>query len=1004
MRLVGVGFGLTGANITLVEIYSEQQSRKLNSNIEHNCEVITQVDSLITLIAPKVAVGITTIILSANGQICQKNFNYSAPSITYVSFERGGDAAGGEQLRVYGNNFGYRLTFATLRFSDGTPVCQSKIELILGDTDAHVQCLTASTNAGWKNITIHIAGQDSLNAQYFVECKSGSYGEVGGRCHYCGNAEETGQYCPYNAMSLPISAPGWYMINSTYDDHRCLSNFTSSHICNSLWPCYPSFSCIGNNDCASNYDGMRCSLCDSGSYKINGICDTCPNEIWPLVLTLLAFLLVVSYVIYRVTNRSIYFGNSTIGIDYLQSLGLLSNCKHLWKKPLLEILNAFSILNLNFDILALKCWGINPTFEYTWIIKQILPISLFIILIVTWNVCNRFNSNQGEIRSSHNSFWILYVMVTYLIYVAVTHNSLSIFDCLETDPPDGFSYLSAVGVIRSAICYAPDSLQRKLQPWAIVSFIVYSVGLIIALGLMLYSRHILNFVSILLKHLSRRSPAISYGKLEDISEITSSLKSCFGSLNENWILVLMLRKLALCCSLVVSKNPIVILTVFWCVHLIATLFQLNYSPYKRVNVLYSPLPSPAPTSPTSSISTVPQSLEDLFLCEEGFDNIFSPTQTYMDRSGRSRTRVFLHFLMKITDPNKAEVICIVSILIITAAGIIQELNSKYTLLQTILTNACTTSIIVTLIYLLISVILEHYVDTNFNSLHANKCREDLDSIDYDFEAGMGEEMKTEDNIADSFPSSDNFCHINPMKIDLSSSDNLNHINPMKIDLKKMDNDSIFNSTELKMKEKLGVVSSNKRQLMNSLQTSLLNKHNRQKPSLVLRKPSNEMSLTSPHAVNPVSERILFKQDMPHKKVVSLSSPLNLKALNYPIEGKSETIQDRKSMIDKKSNSVSFYSISFDETNDYSIPNEPISEESQCNDELTLQPKVSCRENRSIHELSAIHRKKLENLKTLRKTNHRPTLTNRQTITYDSNQEPIIMMGPSYGSIIQKNNE
>jgi hypothetical protein len=361
--------------------------------------------------------------------------------------------------------------------------------------------------------------------------------------------------------------------------------------------------------------------------------------------------------------------------------------------------------------------------------------------------------------------------------------------------------------------------------------------------------------------------------------------------------------------------------------------------------------------------------------------------------------------MKITDPNKAEVICIVSILIITAAGIIQELNSKYTLLHTILTNACTTSIVVTLIYLLISVILEQYVDINFNSLYANKCLDDLDSIDYDFEAGMGEEMRTDDNIADVFPSTDNFCHINPMKIDSSSSGNLNHISPMKIDLKKMDNDSIFNSTELKMKEKLGLVSSNKRQLMNSLQTSLLKKHNRQKPSLVLRKPNNEISLTSTSAVNPVSETILFKQDMPHKKVVSLSSPINFKTLNNPIEGKSETIQDRRSMIDKKSNSVSFYSISFDETNDYSISNEPIYEESQYNDELILQPKyVSCRENRSIHELSKIHRKKLENLKTLRKTNYRPTLTNRQTITYDSSQEPFIMMGPSYGNIIQKNNE
>lgn len=1006
IRLSGIGFGSTGASISMVEVFPKIDTRKLHNSIVHECELISQSENLITLIAPTVCVGITTIVLSVNGHSCQKNFNYSAPSITYFAFERGGDAAGGEQLRVYGNNFGSIPTPVRLTFSDGSFVCQSNIESVLGNNSAHIKCITTPTTSGWKIVSIHIAGQESLSARYYLECKTGSYGLVSGYCKYCGNAEQTGQLCPYNGMVLPISAPGWFMINTTVDNDRCLSNFTSHNVCNSLWPCYPSYSCIGNNVCAQSYEGDRCAFCDSRSYKINGTCETCPSEIWPLCILVIVFVSIFAYVIYRVMKRTIYFGNSTIGIDYLQSLGLLSNCKHLWNKPLSEVLNSFSVLNLNFDILALKCWGINPPFLYSWIIKQVLPMSILFLLVFMWYIRNCF-SRSREISKSHNSFWILYVMVSYLIYVSITHNSLSIFDCLETSPPDGFSYLTAVGVVRSAICNSPNSLQQRLQPWAIVSFVIYSIGMIASLSLMLYCRHILNYVEYFLKY---AFPVPSehtkqFDKFEIIPSISLSLQSCFESMNENWILILLLRKLTSCSSIVVSKNSIVILTAFWVIHLFSTVLQLYYLPYKRINVLYSPLPSPAPTSPTSSISTLPPStIEELLLYEERYEFSSDVKPNVIVANNRDRSRQLLRIFINITDPNKAEVICLVSILTIAAAGIIQELNSKYALLQSIMTFVCVVSIIITLTYLLIAVFIELYIDCNFNSIDSsNTSQEDLDSIEDDFEANMKEELKTEDAFYDLFSSpSDDFVYVNPMSINLSS----------------VDEDFCLKSPQSphKLKER-SIVDSQKRKVIDCLEKSLqASNHNRQKPSTMrncnlYRTKSSDLSLPpATFDVSEITEKMKFKQDMPSKPVMSMSSKMILSLKPFqkkncePNQDRKSISDDMKSMIGKQLHSASFYSMSFHDGDDYNEDTPDSDTESitePMKEHITTDFAIPYQENRSIHELSAIHRKKLETLKTLRKTNYRNTLTQCEPITYDSSQDPIIIMGSSYGDILPK---
>jgi hypothetical protein len=383
---------------------------------------------------------------------------------------------------------------------------------------------------------------------------------------------------------------------------------------------------------------------------------------------------------------------------------------------------------------------------------------------------------------------------------------------------------------------------------------------------------------------------------------------------------------------------------------------------------------------------------------------------------RDKSRQIIRTLINITDPNKAEVICLVSILTITAAGIIQELNSKYTLLQTIMTFLCLLSVIITLTYLFIAVLIELYIDSNFNNIDtSNRSQEDLDSIEDDFEANVKDELKTDEAFYDLFSPCDHFTYANPMSIDLSSTDEvvcLKAISPFKLKDRPL-------------------VDSPQRKTINSLSLEknfLANKNSRQKPSLIrnsnlYRTKSSELSLPpATFDVSEVTEKMKFKQDkpvMPKRPVMPAPSEICLRSLTRPMQDKKcepnqcrnsimNSNQDRKSSsIDKRLNSVSFFSMSFD-NDDSNVLNEAIADNTETitesiNEQIPTELTVSCRENRSIHELSSIHRKKLEVLKTLRKTNYRNTLMQCETVTYDSSQDPIIIMGSSYGELLPNNN-
>ena len=59
--------------------------------------------------------------------------------------------------------------------------------------------------------------------------------------------------------------------------------------CSEFVACQPADACLGNNVCADGYEGIRCASCAEGThYRINGLCEECPDNPWLLFLALIA--------------------------------------------------------------------------------------------------------------------------------------------------------------------------------------------------------------------------------------------------------------------------------------------------------------------------------------------------------------------------------------------------------------------------------------------------------------------------------------------------------------------------------------------------------------------------------------------------------------------------------------------------------------------------------------------------------------------------------------------
>ncbi len=435
-------------------------------------------------------------------------FSYDPPSIDYVTpFP---PDANGQELTFIGSN----LADEDGNIADGGPVIMiggKPCILVVDDLTAdRFTCKSSEDTVGPKNISLIVGGQvffvsdnkteNDGKTNFFFEayCQAGAitadgtgfYGSTGELCVQC----PQGGVCTDKPFMEPVSVAGWWrMMEPTYTNgvknRRCAEEIVDKRrTCPVMVPCEPKDSCLGKNLCSKKYTGERCALCAPKHYRRGGECIKCPNQAWMLIVIFFGMLMLLGLAGYFLHKKKMHFAFVSIGIDYFQVIAMFANSRVRWPPAITMLFRILSSFNLSLDITAPECSLPNMKYHMKWFFVEGMPLGIIGIMIVLhvflflWKYVVLGQRSQGRASSHLPTFVGIYLMVFYYMYLYLTTTSLDMFNCTPTTPPDGHTYLEVVFVP----CYEKGGLHLMLLPYAIASFLTYSIGFPILLGCCLY--------------------------------------------------------------------------------------------------------------------------------------------------------------------------------------------------------------------------------------------------------------------------------------------------------------------------------------------------------------------------------------------------------------------------------------------------------------------------------------------------------------------------------------
>ncbi|KAJ5074767.1 insulin-like growth factor binding proteinn-terminal [Anaeramoeba ignava] len=192
-------------------------------------------------------------------------------------------------------------------------------------------------------------------------CREGMYGEPGGNCKEC----PEGGICDVAGITEPQVKAGYWA-----DDNL---NF---------YHCDPFEACPGGakGTCNSNlgYEGVMCSECSKGFYRISGRCEKCPaNAKTRLIIAffLIMIFAIILLIIVRSQARS-YFGSLSIAFSFFQILATLPKMNINWPPRLQDFMNSLTSFNFNVDLVAPEC-SISASFTGKWFAVMLIPFVVF---------------------------------------------------------------------------------------------------------------------------------------------------------------------------------------------------------------------------------------------------------------------------------------------------------------------------------------------------------------------------------------------------------------------------------------------------------------------------------------------------------------------------------------------------------------------------------------------------------------------------------------------------
>jgi cysteine-rich repeat protein len=438
-------------------------------------------------------------------------FSYDPPIVTGVDPSRP-NAEGEPRLVIYGRNFGPFPSDAFVHI--GAQECANATRA----SDEMISCSLGRDVVGRKNLTVTVASQtsffseDDFRVRVTLICKSGYYGGSGESCLKC----PVGALCERDEIVDPVSIPGFWRFhlpngvpnktavvekaNGVSVDPSSLWIYTpggnpscpagrrsSRPECSVYLPCQPSEACIGDNKCATGYTSDRCSICSKGFYRLDGLCERCPENPALVLIGFIVIAIVAVIGAYLLQRSHVNLTIGIIGVDFFQVLAIFARSRINWPEPLRVLFRILSAFNLNIELAAPECliesFGAVERFAGTLLIPCIAAMIFFLLYIgkLLYKVC--IKKVQKEARNAHLPTMVAaFISMFYFLYLFLSRQIFEVFNCSPTDPPDGKTYLSMV----FEECGKPGGVQETLMPWAVIALLVYVIGFPIGAGVILW--------------------------------------------------------------------------------------------------------------------------------------------------------------------------------------------------------------------------------------------------------------------------------------------------------------------------------------------------------------------------------------------------------------------------------------------------------------------------------------------------------------------------------------
>ena len=286
----------------------------------------------------------------------------------------------------------------------------------------------------------------------------------------------------------------------------------------------------------------------------------------------------------KLNEKNVSLGILSIGIDYFQVLAVFATANVEWPSSLVWVFNAVSSINLNIDVVAPECYNdVSIPYRTKWILITALPVIMVFVLTVVFGIYAGYlyfvkHRKRGFQEPLYKAF-AFFLMCFYYSYLMLSNNTLAVFNCQPSEPSDGYRYMAAVGT-DGGRCYKEGSMQQELEPWAILAFIVYSVGFPVFIGFMLYTNKQKAISDQLMKASGKTfSDAEAFSVLK-FRMIFRRMYYQFKPQYYYWILWILARKFALSVSAIIFRENVVFLLALYLLVLFTSYtLEVRYLPY-----------------------------------------------------------------------------------------------------------------------------------------------------------------------------------------------------------------------------------------------------------------------------------------------------------------------------------------------------------------------------------------------------------------------------------------